>query len=167
MSDIPIGIDLGTTYSCVAVWKNGKVVVLHNKEGKTITPSVVAFTDDNVLIGEDAKKNLLSNPKNTIYDAKRLIGRKFNDKEVQKDIKLWPFKVKKQENTNRPVILVNHLNQEKEFYAEEISALVLKKLKELPEEYLKKEVKNAVITVPAYFNDLKDKLQKMQEELQD
>ena len=153
MSDIPIGIDLGTTYSCVAVWKNGKVVVLQNKEGKTITPSVVAFTDDNVLIGEDAKKNLLSNPKNTIYDAKRLIGRKFNDKEVQKDIKLWPFKVKKQENSNRPIISITQSQKEKELYPEEISALVLKRMKEIAETYLGKEVINAVVTVPAYFND--------------
>ena len=150
---MPIGIDLGTTFSCVAVWQNGKVEVIPNEQGNTINPSVVSFDQGHILIGEEAKRHLTSNPKNTIYDAKRLIGRKFNDKEVQKDIKLWPFKVKKQENTNRPVILVNHLNQEKEFYAEEISALVLKKLKELAEEYLKKEVKNAVITVPAYFND--------------
>ena len=153
MENMPIGIDLGTTFSCVAVWQNGKVEVIPNEQGNTINPSVVSFDQGHILIGEEAKRHLTSNPKNTIYDAKRLIGRKFNDKEVQKDIKLWPFKVKKQENTNRPVILVNHLNQEKEFYAEEISALVLKKLKELAEEYLKKEVKNAVITVPAYFND--------------
>ena len=153
MENMPIGIDLGTTFSYIAVWQNGKVEVIPNEQGNTINPSVVSFDQGQILIGEEAKRHLTSNPKNTIYDAKRLIGRKFNDKEVQKDIKLWPFKVKKQENTNRPVILVNHLNKEKEFYAEEISALVLKKLKELAEEYLKKEVKNAVITVPAYFND--------------
>ena len=153
MENMPIGIDLGTTFSCVAVWQNGKVEVIPNEQGNTINPSVVSFDKGQILIGEEAKRHLTSNPKNTIYDAKRLIGRKFNDKEVQKDIKLWPFKVKKQENTNRPVILVNHLNKEKEFYAEEISALVLKKLKELAEQYLQKEVKNAVITVPAYFND--------------
>ena len=154
MSNIPIGIDLGTTFSCVAVWQNGKVNVIQNKQGSSITPSVVSFDKNNkILIGEEAKQNLTSNPTNTIYDAKRLIGRKFNDKEVQNDIKLWPFKVKKQSNTNRPIISINYLNKEKEFYPEEISAFVLKNMKELAEEYLNKEVVNAVVTVPAYFND--------------
>ena len=153
MENIAIGIDLGTTNSCVAVWQNGVVKVIQNEQGKTTVPSVVSFGKEQILVGEAAKRNLTTNAKNTIYDAKRLIGRKFSDKEVQKDIKLWPFKVKKQENSNRPLIVVNDTKKEKEFYPEEISALVLKKMKEIAEEYLGQTVTNAVITVPAYFTD--------------
>ena len=147
-----LGIDLGTTYSCVAVWKNGKVDVIPNESGNRITPSVVAFTNKERLIGDAAKNQIVKNYKNTVYDAKRLIGRLYNDKEVQEDMKLWPFKVKDDGN-NRPLIEVEYLNEKKGFYPEEISSIILKYLKKISEDYIGKEVKNAIITVPAYFND--------------
>ncbi|GMR31812.1 hypothetical protein PMAYCL1PPCAC_02007 [Pristionchus mayeri] len=147
-----IGIDLGTTYSCVGVFKNGRVEIIANDQGNRITPSYVAFTPTGErLIGDAAKNQLTINPENTIFDAKRLIGREYNDKTVQDDIKLWPFKVS--DKANKPHVKVNIGKDQKEFTPEEVSAMVLIKMKEIAEAYLGKEVKHAVVTVPAYFND--------------
>jgi heat shock protein 1/8 len=151
-NNVCIGIDLGTTYSCVGIFKNGTVEIIPNDQGNRTTPSYVAFTETERLVGESAKNQCAMNPKNTIFDAKRLIGKKFSDKSVQEDIKLWPFTVEQGEN-DRPVIVAEFKNETKRFYAEEISAMVLSKMKETAETYLGHEVKNAVITVPAYFND--------------
>ncbi|CAI4226756.1 unnamed protein product [Auanema sp. JU1783] len=148
-----IGIDLGTTYSCVGVFKNGRVEIIANDQGNRITPSYVAFTGENGerLIGDSAKNQLTINPENTVFDAKRLIGRDFTDKTVQDDIKLWPFKVL--DKANKPTVQLKVGKDDKTFTPEEISAMVLVKMKEIAESYLGKEVKNAVVTVPAYFND--------------
>lgn len=148
-----IGIDLGTTYSCVGIWLNGKVEIIPNDMGERTTPSYVAFTESERLVGEAAKNQITRNPTNTVFDAKRLIGRKYNDAEVQADIKLWPFQVVKDPSSDRPQIRVKYLNQCKSFYAEEISAMVLQKLKQTASDYLGKDIKDAIITVPAYFND--------------
>nr|ADR79282.1 Hsp70 cognate [Brachionus ibericus] len=147
-----IGIDLGTTYSCVGVVKNGRVEIIANDQGNRITPSYVAFTSDGErLIGDAAKNQLTSNPENTIFDAKRLIGREFKDSSVQGDMKYWPFKVV--DKNNKPHIKVKSADEEKLFAAEEVSAMVLGKMKEIAEAYLGKPVTHAVVTVPAYFND--------------
>jgi L1 cell adhesion molecule like protein len=154
MSKAPaIGIDLGTTYSCVGVWLNGKVEIIPNDMGERTTPSYVAFTETERLVGDAAKNQVTRNPTNTVFDAKRLIGRKFVDPIVQEDIRLWPFKVVKEDIGDRPQIVVNYMGQEKKFFAEEISAMVLQKMKKIAEDYLGKEVKDAIVTVPAYFND--------------
>lgn len=147
-----IGIDLGTTYSCVGVWKNQRVEIISNSQGNRTTPSYVAFNDSERLIGDAAKNQASLNPINTVYDAKRLIGRKFSDPIVQADIKLWPFKVV-DDGTDRPQIIVTYAGEDKKFYAEEISAMVLSHMKDIAESYLGHEIKDAVITVPAYFND--------------
>ncbi|XP_022010269.1 heat shock cognate 70 kDa protein isoform X2 [Helianthus annuus] len=147
-----IGIDLGTTYSCVAVWKHNRVEIIPNDQGNRTTPSSVAFVESERLIGDGAKNQAPMNPTNTIFDSKRLIGRRFSDFKVQEDIKLWPFKVI-QGPSDTPKIVVSHKGQWKEFLAEEISSMILGKMKETAEAYLGKVVKNAVITVPAYFND--------------
>ena len=128
MSKAPaIGIDLGTTYSCVGVWQNGKVDIIPNDMGERTTPSYVAFTDTERLVGDAAKNQITRNPTNTVFDAKRLIGRKYEDREVQGDIKLWPFKVVKDPKSDRPQIQIIYQKQEKKFFAEEISAMVLTK----------------------------------------
>ena len=147
-----IGIDLGTTYSCVGVWQNNRVEIIANDQGNRTTPSYVAFTSDERIIGDAAKNQVAMNCENTIFDAKRLIGRKFTDELVQKDMKHWPFVVKA-DSSDKPIIEVDYKGERKEFSAEEISSMVLMKMKETAESYLGKEVKNAVITVPAYFND--------------
>jgi heat shock protein 5 len=148
-----IGIDLGTTYSCVGVYKNGKVDILANDQGNRITPSYVAWEAERGerLIGDAAKNQATINPENTVFDAKRLIGRAFKDKTVQKDMKMWPFGVINK--NSRPYIVVDVNGEKKEFAPEEISAMVLKKMKATAEAVLDEEVKNAVVTVPAYFND--------------
>merc|ERR1740123_816080 len=152
MTDTAIGIDLGTTYSCVGVWMNDKVEIITNDQGLNTTPSYVAFTADERLIGDAAKNQAARNPSNTVFDAKRLIGRKFSDKEVQKDIKLWPFDVESGQD-EKPMIVVDYKNEKKKFQAEQISSMVLVKMKEVAEAYLDKPVGKAVVTVPAYFND--------------
>eukprot|EP00162_Nutomonas_longa_P016106 comp22482_c0_seq2/m.55723 comp22482_c0_seq2/g.55723 ORF comp22482_c0_seq2/g.55723 comp22482_c0_seq2/m.55723 type:complete len:634 (-) comp22482_c0_seq2:80-1981(-) len=147
-----IGIDLGTTYSCVGVWQNDRVEIIANDQGNRTTPSYVAFTDTERLIGDAAKNQVAMNPINTVFDAKRLIGRKFQDTVVQDDMKHWPFKVIAKEG-DKPYIGVEFKGEKKEFAPEEISAMVLVKMKETAEMYLGRTVKNAVVTVPAYFND--------------
>lgn len=146
-----VGIDLGTTYSCVAIMKNNNVEIIANDQGNRTTPSCVAFTDTERLIGESAKNQMAMNPKNSVFDAKRLIGRKFSDKTVQDDSKHFPFKLFN--DNEKPMIEVEYKNENKRFSSEEISAMVLTKMKQTAESYLGEEVKNAVITVPAYFND--------------
>jgi len=148
-----IGIDLGTTYSCVGVFKNGRVEIIANDQGNRITPSYVAFTAEGErLVGDAAKNQLTSNPENTVFDAKRMIGREWTDKSVQNDIKFYPFKVI--EKSSKPHIKIETGSQgEKTFAPEEISAMVLGKMKETAEAYLGKKVTHAVVTVPAYFND--------------
>merc|ERR1711994_118480 len=146
-----IGIDLGTTYSCVGVFQHGKVEIIANDQGNRTTPSYVAFTDNERLIGDAAKNQLTTNPENTVFDAKRLIGREWTDSAVQHDIKYFPFKVI--EKTSKPHIVLDTPGGEKVFAAEEISAMVLTKMKETAEAYLGKPVTHAVVTVPAYFND--------------
>ena len=147
-----IGIDLGTTYSCVGVWMNDRVEIIANDQGNRTTPSYVAFTETERLIGDAAKNQVARNPTNTIFDAKRLIGRKFNEDVVQKDIKLWPFKVEAGSD-GKPLIVVKHKGEVKKFHAEQVSSMVLTKMKETAEAFLNKPIKDAVITVPAYFND--------------
>ena len=148
-----IGIDLGTTYSCVGVVKNGRVEIIANDQGNRITPSYVAFTSEGErLIGDAAKNQLTSNPENTIFDAKRLIGREFKDKSIQADMKYWPFTVV-DKNGKPHVQVIANKGEAKLFAPEEVSAMVLSKMKEIAEAYLGKKVTHAVVTVPAYFND--------------
>ncbi|TFY64751.1 hypothetical protein EVJ58_g2420 [Rhodofomes roseus] len=146
-----IGIDLGTTYSCVGVQRGGRVEIIANDQGHRITPSWVSFTDDERLVGDAAKNAFHSNPENTVFDAKRLLGRKVDDPEVQRDMKHWPFEIIGK--NDKPVIQVQYRGEMREFTPEEISAMVLSKMKETAEAYLGKTVTHAVVTVPAYFND--------------
>ncbi|KAL2002147.1 hypothetical protein VTN02DRAFT_597 [Thermoascus thermophilus] len=146
-----IGIDLGTTYSCVGVFRDDRIEIIANDQGNRTTPSFVAFTDTERLIGDAAKNQVAMNPSNTVFDAKRLIGRKFTDSEVQADMKHFPFKVV--EKNGKPIIEVEFKGETKQFTPEEISSMVLTKMRETAESYLGGTVNNAVITVPAYFND--------------
>jgi len=146
-----VGIDLGTTYSCVGVWQNDRVEIIANDQGNRTTPSYVAFTDTERLIGDAAKNQVAMNPHNTVFDAKRLIGRKFADQEVQSDMKHWPFKII--DKATKPIISVDYKGETKEFTPEEVSSMILLKMKETAEAYLGTTVANAVVTVPAYFND--------------
>ncbi|KAJ5169075.1 Heat shock 70 kDa protein [Penicillium canariense] len=146
-----VGIDLGTTYSCVGVFRDDRIEIIANDQGNRTTPSFVAFTDTERLIGDAAKNQVAMNPHNTVFDAKRLIGRRFQDAEVQADMKHWPFKVI--EKATKPVIEVEFKGEAKQFTPEEISAMILVKMRETAEAYLGGTVNNAVITVPAYFND--------------
>ncbi|KAB2596116.1 heat shock cognate 70 kDa protein 2 [Pyrus ussuriensis x Pyrus communis] len=147
-----IGIDLGTSYSCVAVWQYDHVEIIANDQGNRTTPSYVAFTDTERLIGDAAKNQVTMNPINTVLDAKRLIGRRFSDPSVRNDMNHWPFKVIPHPG-DKPMIVVTYKGEEKQFTAEEISSMVLVKMREIAEAYLGSSIKNAVVTVPAYFND--------------
>merc|ERR1712144_84483 len=151
MSTPAVGIDLGTTYSCVGIWQNDRVEIIANDQGNRTTPSYVAFTDTERLIGDAAKNQCAMNPTNTIFDAKRLIGRKFNDPVVQSDMKHWPFKLVDDKGT--PKLQVQYKGEEKTFAAEEVSSMVLTKMKETAEAFTGKDIKDVVVTVPAYFND--------------
>ena len=148
---VAIGIDLGTTYSCVGWWKDNRCDIIANDQGNRTTPSYVAFTDTERLIGDGAKNQSSMNPNNTVFDAKRLIGRSFDDKALQSDIKQFPFTVK--DKSNKPIIEVEYKGEKKDYLPEEISSMVLIKMKEIAEAYIGEEVTDAVITVPAYFND--------------
>ncbi|CAA0806478.1 Heat shock 70 kDa protein 5 [Striga hermonthica] len=147
-----IGIDLGTTYSCVGVWLNDRVEIIPNDQGNRTTPSYVAFTDTERLIGDAAKNQVATNPHNTVFDAKRLIGRRFSDPSVQSDAKLWPFSVVPGPS-DKPLIVVSYKGERKQFSAEEISSMVLTKMRETAESFLGTPIQDAVVTVPAYFND--------------
>lgn len=149
--DIAIGIDLGTTYSCVGAYINGKVEIIANEQGERTTPSYVSFTDSERLIGLAAKNAASSNPTNTVYDAKRMIGRDFSDPKIQEDMNHYSFKLV--DRNAKPKISVQYKGDNKEFTPEEISAMVLTKMKEIAEAFLGHPVMNAVVTVPAYFND--------------
>uniref|UniRef100_A0A7S1BWI7 Uncharacterized protein n=1 Tax=Corethron hystrix TaxID=216773 RepID=A0A7S1BWI7_9STRA len=146
-----IGIDLGTTYSCVGVFKNGKVEIIANDQGNRITPSYVAFTDGERLVGDAAKNQATINPENTVFDVKRLIGRKYSDKSVQADKKLVPYGIVS--DKDKPVVQVQQEGKKVTFAPEEISAMILQKMKLTAEIFLGKDINNAVVTVPAYFND--------------
>ena len=151
--NVAAGFDIGTTTSCAAIWVNDRVEIIPDfQTGSRIIPSYVSFTDDEKFVGDSAKSQSTMNPKNTVYDAKRLIGRKFDDESVAEDTKLWSFKVTSDKD-NKPLINVNYKKEEKTFHPEQISAMVIQRLKETTEAYLGHPLKKVVITVPAYFND--------------
>ena len=151
-TDLAVGIDLGTTNSCVGVYRHGRAEIIQNESGNRTTPSQVAFTNEDRLVGDAAKNQAAQNYQNTVYGTKRLIGRRFSDPTTQADIKTWPFKVIK-DSDDRPNIEVTYQGETKTFYPEEISAMVLADIKKTAETFLGKKVQSAVITVPAYFND--------------
>ena len=158
MSKAPvIGIDLGTFNSCVAVFQNGKVDIIPNEFGERTTPSYVSFVNNEIMIGNAAKNRVNSNPTNTIYSTKRIIGRKFSDNKLQEDLFLWPFKIIKDLYSERPKYQITYQNQEKQLYAEEIIVRIFQKMKNSASAFLGKEVRDAVVTVPNYFNDLQRK----------
>lgn len=148
---VAIGIDLGTTFSCVGIYRNGNVEIIANDQGNRTTPSFVSFTDEERLMGDPAKSMASSNPKNTVYDAKRLIGRNFDESAVQQDMKHYSYTVKGK--NNKPIIQVKYKGEDKDFTPEEVSSMILVKMKEIAEAYIGESVTDAVITVPAYFND--------------
>ena len=148
---VAVGIDLGTTYSCVGIWRDNRCEIIANDQGNRTTPSYVAFSNDERLVGDAAKNQSAMNPSNTVYDAKRLIGRDFDDPITQKEIQSFPFDVLKK--NDKPVIQVEYKQESKTFHPEEISAMVLSKMKDIASSYLGEEITEAVITVPAYFND--------------
>ena len=150
-SKVAIGIDLGTTFSCVGIYRNGNVEIIANDQGNRTTPSFVSFTDEERLMGDPAKSTASSNPNNTVYDAKRLIGRNFDESAVQQDMKHYSYTVKGK--NNKPIIQVKYKGEDKDFTPEEVSSMILVKMKEIAEAYLGESVTDAVITVPAYFND--------------
>ena len=150
MKKTPVGFDVGTTYSCVSVWQNGRSCVIANDQGQMTTPSYVAFTKTDRLIGDAAKNQSAMNPENTVFDSKRMLGRKFND--IKNELKHWPFKVIEDKN-GKPLIEVNYKDEIKQFTPEEISSMVILKLKDIAEKYLGEKVEDVVITVPAYFSD--------------
>jgi len=150
-NNICIGVDLGTVNSCLGIFVNDRVEIIANDQGSRTTPSYVSFTSEERLIGDAAKQQCAGNPKNTIFDAKRLIGRRFNEAAVQENMKHWPFKVV--DAGGKPKVEVEYKGETKQFLPEEIGAMVLTKMKQIAEGYLGQEVKSAVITVPAYFND--------------
>ena len=146
-----VGIDLGTTYSCVGVWRNGAVEIIANDQGNRVTPSYVAFTDTERLVGDAAKVQAALNPEKTVYDVKRLIGRRFSDEHVQKDAELWPFNVVNVDGS--PLIEVEVAGESRRLSPQEVSAMVLGKMRDTAEAYLGTQVRNIVVTVPAYFTD--------------
>jgi heat shock protein 1/8 len=152
ISDVPAALDLGTTYSCIAVWRNNQVEIVPNDQGNRTTPSVVSFNDTEILVGDAAKNSAAMNPQNTVFDAKRLIGRRFSDAAVQEDIKHWPFKVVCGPG-DKPLIEVTYKGEKKRFTPEEISARVISKMVEYASTYAGQQIKKLVICVPAYFND--------------
>ena len=153
MSKLSIGIDLGTTHSCVGVYKkNGLVDIISNEVSSKTTPSYVSFTDDERYIGNTAKDMVGRNPKNTVYDVKRLMGNKFSDEKIQNELKNYSFKIEGDEN-DKPVIIVDSMNESKKFHPEQISAMILEKMKNIAETYTNQKITDVVVTVPAYFND--------------
>jgi len=146
-----IGIDLGTTNSCVGIYRDGKVEIIANDQGNRTTPSFVSFTNEERLIGDPAKSIAATNSKNTVYDAKRLIGRNYNDSHMEEEMKHFSFNIVNK--NNKPIIEVEYKNETKQFTPEEISSMILYKMKEVAESFLGETVTDAVITVPAYFND--------------
>jgi len=149
--DLPIGIDLGTTNSCIGVYRNGRVEIIPNEIGERTTPSVVLFSNNEIYVGEETQYILLPDPKNKVYAIKRIIGRKFNDREVKEDISHFSYKVRN--NNGRPQIVIKSNGNTEFFSPEEIASKVLSKLKESAESYLNKTIKKVVITVPAYFTE--------------
>jgi heat shock protein 1/8 len=148
-----LGIDLGTTYCCFGIYKNNNVEIITNEMGNRTLPSYVSFTNEERYIGESAKNISSQNPLNTIYDAKRLIGRKYSEDSVQSDIRHYTFKVEPEDKTDKPLICVEYLNEEHKFHPEQISAMILERIKLIAEKYVGSTINKAVITVPAYFND--------------
>ena len=154
MSDYPVGIYLGPNDSSIAIWGNlERAEIIQNNNGDYTTPSVVSFIKNKRFVGEDAKNQIIKNPKNTIYGIREIIGRKFDEPEVQKFIKKVPFKIEKDSKTNKPKIIVEYLDKITSFYPEEIYAMIIQKLINLSREYIGSEINEAIITIPSYYND--------------